>query len=98
MYRDPRVAGSWPDLVTRLESRSAIAEWARLEPALSGLSVHDVVAVTADHEAESDRDRSDQVLAALVRTAATDGGADTDAVLLLLHLLSPGVQAMAARY
>jgi hypothetical protein len=38
------------------------------------------------------------VLGALVRLAAAAGGGEPDAVLLVLHLLSPGVAAMAARY
>jgi hypothetical protein len=37
-------------------------------------------------------------MAALARLAAADGGDEQDAVLLLLHLLSPGVDAMALAY
>jgi hypothetical protein len=59
------------------------------------VSLEDVVAVTA---AGTDRTRSDEVIGALVRMAAVDGGGEADAVLLVLHLLSPGVAAMAARY
>jgi hypothetical protein len=96
MFRDDRVAGSWADLVIRLNAGSALTRWSEQEPALAGLTcAEDIVAATAAGTAP---ERSDEVLAALVRMAATDGGGEPDAVLLVLHLLSPGVKAMAARY
>jgi hypothetical protein len=41
-------------------------------------------------------DRTDAILAALVRLAAVDGGRDDDALLLTLHLLSGMVWATVA--
>jgi len=100
MYRNPRIAGSWPALVTRLES-GVLRGWACREEALTDLvtagQVVQVVSRAAGSHPETAQ-RSDAVLAALVRLAATDGGDDLDAVLLLLHLLSPGVLTMAARF
>lgn len=82
-----------PSLVRRLDVAGVPARWAALEPPLTGL-------ITADQlrawtSAESDPDRADAVLGALVRLAAVDGGNDADAVVVLLHLLEPGVLALA---
>ena len=40
---------------------------------------------------------ADEVIGALVRLAAADGADDPDALLVLLHLLSGGVHALAAK-
>jgi hypothetical protein len=96
MYRDDRIAGSWEALRDRLETSGAISRWARREPVLASLDGVDALLSAMDDGA--DADRSDQILGALVRLASTDGGGEEDAVLLILHLLSPGVHAMAARY
>ena len=45
----------------------------------------------------TDPARADAVIGALVRLAAADGGRDDDALLVLLHLLSDMVLALAAR-
>lgn len=96
MFRDDRYAGNWEDLVHRLDTGATIPGWAVHQPALAGLNcVEDVLAATAAGNAPA---QIDEVLGALVRMAAADGGGEPDAVLLVLHLLSPGVAAMAARY
>jgi len=95
MFRCPSVVGSWPVLVGRLDAAGVPASWGAVEPALSGLaSVEDLSSWVAP---DVDRDRVDAVLGALVRLAAADGGDDRDAVLVLLHLLSDGARALAAR-
>jgi hypothetical protein len=95
MFCDDSVAGSWPALVARLDAAGTMPRWAAREPALTGMAdVGDLAAVCARG---ADRDRADQVIGALVRRAARDGGDDPDAVLVLLHLLSDGVLALAAR-
>ena len=95
MFRDDNVAGSWTGLVDRLDAAATVPRWAAVEPALSGLGgVEDLARLTARG---SDPDRADEVLGALVRRAAVDRGDEADAVLLLLHLLAPGVTALAAR-
>jgi hypothetical protein len=87
--------GSWQDLVDRLDRAAAMTRWAATEPVLTGwVSVDDLPAVLARG---TDRARADAVLGALVRCAAPDGGDDPDAVLVLLHLLRPGVFALAER-
>jgi hypothetical protein len=95
MFHDNRFAGSWPDLVARLDAAGTVRRWAAADPVLTGLTgIEHIAAVTAKG---ADPDRADEVLGALVRLAAGDGGDDPDAVLLLLHLLSDGVLALAGR-
>ena len=95
MFCDDSLAGSWPVLVARLDAAGTVPRWAAAEPALLGMAgVGDLAMVLARG---ADHDRADAVIGALVRWAAGDAGDDGDAVLLLLHLLSDGVLAMAAR-
>ena len=95
MFCDDSVAGSWPALAARLDAAGTMPRWAAREPALTGMAgVGDLPAVCARG---ADRDRADQVVGALVRWAARDGGDDGDAVLVVVHLLSDGVQGLAAR-
>jgi len=95
VFHTSAVAGSWPDLVQRLDAAAALPRWARTEPALHDLSgvgaLADVAAPGADPA------RADEVLGALVRWAAVDGGDDRGAVLVVLHLLSEGAAALAAK-
>jgi hypothetical protein len=95
MFHDNRFAGSWPDLVARLDAAATVRRWAAADPALTGLTgIDDITGILAKG---ADPDRADEVMGALVRLAARDGGDDADAVLLLLHLLSDGVLALAGR-
>ena len=95
MFHDSRFAGSWPDLVSRLDAAGTVRLWAAADHVLTGLTgIEHITAVTAKG---ADPDRADAVMGALVRLAAGDGGDDADAVLLLLHLLSDGVLALAGR-
>lgn len=94
MFDDDTIAGSWEQLAERVERRGAIAQWALAEPALDGVAdAAELAALTAPG---SDPQRADDVLGALVRTGSTAGGDELDAVLLVLHLLSPGAKAIAA--
>ena len=95
MYRDSRLAGSWAALLARLDRDATMVRWGRLEPALSGPTCPRRLA--AELRCGTDPQRADDVLGALVRLAAADGHDDADAVLLLLHLLSDGANALAAR-
>ena len=95
MYRDPRLAGSWDGLLARLDRDATAARWGLLEPALAGPIRPDQLA--AELACGSDPQRADDLLGALVRLGAADGHDDGDAVLLLLHLLSDGASALAAR-
>ena len=91
MFGDDRVAGSWAGLVARLNSAAAVHRWCAAEPALTGMT--GVTDITGTVAMGADPDRADEVMGALVRLAALDGGDDADAVLLLVHLLSNGVLA-----
>lgn len=95
MFRFSTVAGSWPLLVHRLDATAAVSTWAEQEPALVGIGgVGELADLTRPG---GDPRRADEVLGALVRCAAIDGGDDTDAVLVVLHLLSDGAAALAAK-
>jgi hypothetical protein len=95
MFNDPTIVGSWPTLAARLEDGGVLARWSGAEPDLAGLTnVSELVAVCS---AAGDYERSNAVLAALVRLAAIDGGRDDDALLLLLHLLSGLVWTMVGQ-
>ena len=95
MYRDTRPAGSWDVLVDRLVVEDAAARWGRLEPVCAGPVC--LRQLAAELGRGGNPRRADEVLGALVRLAAADGQNDPDAVLLLLHLLSDGAVALAAR-
>lgn len=86
MFNDPTIVGSWLALAARLDNESILAQWAAIEPPLSGLAtVDELLAFWAE---DCEGDRTDAVLAALVRLASVDGAGDDDALLLSLHLLS----------
>lgn len=95
VFRSSPVAGSWPLLVHRLDTAAAVSTWVEQEPALVGVrGVGELADLTRPG---GDPRRADEVLGALVRCAAIDGGDDTDAVLVVLHLLSDGAAALAAK-
>jgi hypothetical protein len=95
VYRDPSIAGSWDDLTRRIHRTDALPRWARREELLQPLlSVDDLFVALRPG---GDKDRADEILGCLVRLAARDGGDDELAALLVLHLLSDGVLAMARR-
>ncbi len=92
MFDDPSLVGCWPTLRSRLDTHAIIGRWSATEPDLAGL---DDVAGLLD--AWADPARTHPVAQALVRLAAADGGADDDALLLLLHLLSGLVWRLVAQ-
>ena len=95
MFHDPTIVGSWAALAARLDDEEVLARWAAAEPDLAGLTtVADLLAVWTE---DGGYDRTNAVLAALVRLAAVDGGRDDDALLLTLHLLSGLVWTMVAQ-
>ncbi len=95
MFGDDSTIGSWDDLIDRSERAGALHRWGRLEPALADVS--GLPELAAQLRPGSDPVRADALLGALVRLAAADGHDDPDAVLVLLHLLSEGVRALAVR-
>jgi hypothetical protein len=95
MFHDPTIVGSWPALAARLDDDAVLTRWAEAEPGLAGLTtVAELLAVWSE---DGGSDRTNALLAALVRLAAVDGGQDDDALLLTLHLLSGLVWATVAQ-
>lgn len=91
---EPCMLGAWSDLVARLDVAGRPASWSQV-PALSGLTT---ITQLQDWTASGHPERADAVLGALVRLAASRGGADSDATLVVLHLLQPGVSRLARRF
>jgi len=96
MFHDDSIAGSWQALVQRIEITHALARWATADARLSGLHdvIHDLLPLLAEG---ADAGRADDLLGALVGRAALDGGADDDALLLTVHLLSDWVMPLATQ-
>src|SRR3954447_12506873 len=95
MFYDPTIVGSWPALAARLDHDAVLARWAEAEPDLAGVTTP--AALLAVWSEDGEDDRTNVVLAALVRLAAVEGGHDDDALLLTLHLLSGLVWATVAQ-
>lgn len=95
VVRFDEVVGSWSGLMDHLEARGAWAAWSAAEPALQVVSGPAELPPLLGRG--GDRTAGDRVLGALVRIAAVDGGGDTDAVSLVLHLLGNGVRALAGK-
>ncbi len=85
-------AGSWGELVTRLDSSGRFVQWGGLEPALAGA---DLDGLREQLQPGVDPARSDELIGAVLRLAAVDGHDEPDAVLVLLHLLAAGVRVVA---
>ena len=90
MFDLDSLAGNWGELTDRLDRSHAVTRWSRDEPALAGLA--DAEQLAAVTRRGCDPARADDILGALIRRAATD---DDDALLLVLHLLSDMVAALA---
>lgn len=90
------IAGDWRGLVDRLASSGALTRWALREPALGALG--DVAGLPLLLTVGCDPVRADELIGALVRLGAADGGDEPDAVLVLLHLLDDGVRRIVRRF
>jgi hypothetical protein len=84
---------TWPALTQRVEPGDGLARWAAAEPALAGIGTLDELAEIV-HDG-GDPGRGDELLGALVRLAAVDGGNDEDAAILVAHLLGNGARKLA---
>jgi hypothetical protein len=89
MFDLDSLAGNWGELTDRLDRSHAVTRWSRDEPALAGLT--DTGQLAAVTRRGCDPARADDILGALIRLAADDD----DALLLVLHLLSDMVAALA---
>jgi len=87
------ICGQWPALTARLEATNTLARWADRESAFAGLS--GIGALPVLIQTGADWQLADDLLGALVRLAAADGGDDEDAVLVLLYLMAPGARSLA---
>ncbi|MCW2530158.1 MAG: hypothetical protein JWM76_5018 [Pseudonocardiales bacterium] len=96
MFHNDDIAGSWQELVRRIEITDALGRWAASDDRLFGLrSVErDLVPRLA---LGADPARADEILSALLWRAAIDGGNDDDALLLMMHLQSDWVWPLATR-
>lgn len=92
MFDMDSYAGNWSELAARLDQSQTVASWSLDDPALAGLSEVDELARLTRYGC--DPARSDRILDALVHRAAGRHG-DDDALLVLLHLLSDMVIALA---
>lgn len=84
--------GGWAALTTRLDDSRQLLQWAALEQNLSGQSLD---GLREQLRQGVDPRRADELLGALVRLGAASGHDKPDAVLVVLHLLSDGAQALA---
>ena len=89
MFDLDSLAGNWGELTDRLARSDALIRWSRTEPVLADMACAEQLAEVTRRGC--DPARADEVLGALVRRAATDD----DALLLVLHLLSDMVAALA---
>src|SRR4051812_3981904 len=82
-------------LVERLDRTGSFARWQRQDAALEAVS--SLADLPCHTGRAADRRDCDRIVGALVRIAAVDGMADADAALVLVHLLSDGICALASR-
>jgi hypothetical protein len=87
--------GDWSVLLERLARAGVFGRWQQQEPALAAVPC--LTDLPSHTGRGSDPADSDEIVGALVRLAAADGMADPDAALVLVHLLSDGIVALAGR-
>ncbi|WP_430787117.1 hypothetical protein [Actinoplanes sp. G11-F43] len=90
-----RMEAEWQALVVSRTAGAALTRWAATEPALAPFT--DLQAVRTATEDRLDKDRSDEILAALARLAARDGGDDELAARVLLQLMLAGAVRLIRR-
>lgn len=85
--------GEWPDLVQRLDAAGYAERWSS-DPRLHTLTSVDQLKTWT---LPGNPQRADEVLGAVVGHAASEGGDDPEAVLVVLHLLLPGADRIARK-
>lgn len=83
---------SWPSLIKRIKNRGCWRNWVESEPRLAEVGIDDVAHVVNNPARPA---AANIALGALVRLAAVDGGDESDAALLVAHLLANGTRALA---
>jgi len=89
------LALTWPALTERLERSGRWPSWVAAEPALASLRGLQEVAATVGDRAQPRR--ADELLAALVRLAAVDGGNDQEAAAAVFLLVANGAGRLAGQ-
>src|ERR1035437_5894344 len=84
---------AWPELAERVERSVRWPSWVAAEPALACVSGMEGVAARVGDRAHPGR--TDELLAALVRLGAVDGGNDQDAAGAVALLLTNGSVRLA---
>lgn len=95
MFHGGSPVGDWAVLLERLDRSGSLGRWQAWAPELA--AVQSLTALPSYTAVDTDRGETDRVLGALVQVAAVDGMADPDAALVLVHLLSEGIQSLASR-
>jgi hypothetical protein len=90
-----RLDAEWRHLVAAPATAATLAQWRHLAPDLADFADLDELR-TAVHD-RTDPDRSDRILSALARLAATGGHGDTLAARVILQLLIPGAIRLGRR-
>lgn len=90
-----RLDMEWQHLVAAPATAAALTRWRRIEPELAPYT--DLETLRAAVHDRSDPDRSDRILSALVRLAATSGHGETLAARVVLQLLIPGAVQLGRR-
>jgi hypothetical protein len=86
---------TWPALAERVEACGGWPSWVNAEPALGCVAaLEEVAAIVGDR---SHPRRADELLAALVRLGAVDGGNDQDAAHAAALLLANGADRLAGQ-
>lgn len=86
--------GDFVVLAEELDAQHRLLHWASRTPQLAQIgSVANLLRWREEHSPQE----CDDMLAALVWWASVEGGDDQDAVLVLLHVMGPGVRTLAGR-
>ena len=85
-----------PTLISRLDAAGTLSRWSVQEPALTQAGT--VQRVRDALRPGSDPANWDTLMGALLRLAAADGGDDTNAVLVVLHLVDLASQRLQGRF
>ncbi|SOD72939.1 hypothetical protein SAMN05892883_2251 [Jatrophihabitans sp. GAS493] len=96
MFIAAQLGETWPELAARLDARDTLTRWAERERAL--LVVGSVAGLPEVVGAGKDPAGRDAVFGSLLRLAAQDSGDDTDAVLVILHLVDVAADRLRRRF
>lgn len=89
-----QVIGDWDALCARVDNGDRLTAWSAREPALRQAACAGQLRTMI---AAADPVRADAVLGALLRLASVRCGGDDEALLVLLHMLRPGIERAALR-